>query len=94
MKALLKLKRMDSLIDTVTEIIHHEAQSRRIVDCCHERLLVVRDKVEIIIGSELGDIRRRRELVKAVVDEPARNIRVEGWRDLIKEILWEDLISN
>jgi len=85
---------MYSLISTVTKITHLEAQSRSIINRLHERLLIVRDKVEIIIGIELGDIRRRRKRVGAVVDKPSCDIGVQGRRDLIKEILWGFLSAS
>ncbi len=86
-RVLFEAAKNDSLIDTITKIAHHEAQCRSIINCRHERLLVIRDKVEIIVGIELGDILRRRKRVGVVVDEPAGDIGVEGRRDMIKEIL-------
>lgn len=91
----LKFERMDSLISTVTKITHHEAHSRSIVGRRHERFLVIRNKVEIIIGIKLGDVRRRRKRVGVVVDEPTCDIGVEGRGDMIKENLWGFLsVSN
>ena len=75
------------LINTVTESSHLEAHGCRVIGCRHERLMVVRDKVEIIIGCELGDIGRRRKRFGAIVDEPACDIGIEGWRGVIKEFL-------
>jgi hypothetical protein len=78
---------LDSLVGSVTEVIHLQVKLDRVIYRLQHVLRIVSMKMVIIQWVKLANHCRGGKGFLVIVDEPASDIRVETGRDGVEQVL-------
>lgn len=75
------------LVGAVTKIVHGQVERDSVVSIRVQRLLIIRNKIEIIVEIEAVDVGCRRVVQRGIVHQISGGVPVETIRNRVEQIL-------